>query len=84
MKNIFLLSVATASVLTGVSAIEMTDYKVVDSLYQNAYINGKLNVDSGNQDQTSYNLHLNANAEIVKSTLPYSWDLRFDGKMINH
>ena len=79
MKNIFVLSVATASVLTGVSAIEMTDYKVVDSLYQNAYINGKLNVDSGNQEQTSYNLHLNANAEIVKSTLPYSWDLRFDG-----
>jgi len=79
MKNIFILSVVTASLLTGVNAIEMTDYKVVDSLYQNAYVNGKLNVDSGNQDQTSYNLHLNANAEIVKSTLPYSWDLRFEG-----
>ena len=79
MKNIFILSAITASLLTNINAIEMTDYKVVDSLYQNAYINGKLNVDSGNQDQTSYNLHLNANAEVVKSTLPYSWDLRFDG-----
>jgi len=79
MKNIFILSAITASLLTNISAIEMTDYKVVDSLYQNAYLNGQLNVDSGNQEQTSYNLHLNANAEVVKSTLPYSWDLRFDG-----
>ena len=79
MKNIFILSIATASLLTTVNAIEMTDYKVVDSLYQDAYINGKLNVNSGNQEQTSYDLHLNANAEIVKSTRPYSWDFRIEG-----
>ncbi len=79
MKNIFILSVTTASLLTSVNAIEMTDYKVVDSFYQDSYLNGNLNIDSGNQDQTSYNLHLNANAEVVKSTLPYSFDLKFDG-----
>jgi len=65
--------------LTSASAIEMTDYQVIDNFYENAYLNGKLNVDSGNQDQTSYDLHLNANAKVVKSTLPYSWDLRFNG-----
>jgi len=79
MKNIFKLSVTTAALLTTTYAIEMTDYKVDDNYYENAYLNGQLNVDSGNQDQTSYNLHLNANAEVVKSTLPYSWDLRFNG-----
>jgi len=79
MKNIFKLSITTAALLTTTYAIEMTDYKVDDNYYENAYLNGQLNVDSGNQDQTSYNLHLNANAEVVKSTLPYSWDLRFNG-----
>ncbi len=79
MRNIFILSIATASMLTTVNAIEMTDYKVVDSLYQDSYLNGNLNVDSGNQEQTSYNINLNANAEVVKSTLPYSFDLKFDG-----
>jgi hypothetical protein len=79
MKNIFTFSLVTASLLSGVNAIEMTDYKVVDSLYQDAYLNGKLNVKSGNQDQTSYDVHLNANAKVVKSTLPYSWDFQIDG-----
>jgi len=79
MKNIFILSVTTAALLTSASAIEITDYQVIDNYYENAYLNGRLNVDSGNQDQTSYDLHINANAEVVKSTLPYSWDLRFDG-----
>ncbi len=79
MRNIFILSIATASILTSVNAIEMIDYKVVDSLYQDSYLNGNVNVDSGNQEQTSYNINLNANAEVVKSTLPYSFDLKFNG-----
>ena len=79
MRNIFILSIAIASILTNVNAIEMTDYKIVDSLYQDSYLNGNLNIDSGNQEQTSYNINLNANAEVVKSTLPYSFDLKFDG-----
>jgi len=60
-------------------AIDMTDYKVVDSQYQDAYLNGSLNVDSGNQEQTSYDLHIDANFKTLKSTLPYSWDLELIG-----
>ena len=81
MKKIFLLSVATAttSILTSVNAIEMTEYRVVDSLYEESYINGNLNIESGNQEQTSYNLNVNAKAEVVKSTLPHSFDFKFNG-----
>ena len=71
------LSVITVGFLvltTAATAIEMTDYTVVDGYYQDAYLNGQLNIESGNQEQTSYDLHLDANIRTVKSTLPYSWD----------
>ncbi len=60
-------------------AVDITDYKVVDSYYQDAYLNGSLNIDSGNQDQTSYDLHIDANFKTLQSTLPYSWDLEVIG-----
>jgi hypothetical protein len=59
--------------------VEITDYRVADSYYQDAYINGSLNVDSGNQEQTSYDLHIYANLKTVKTTLPYSWDYEIIG-----
>lgn len=80
MNNIK-LSVITVGVLllsNGVNAIEMTDYTVADSYYQDAYLNGKASVDSGNQEQTSYDMHLNANLKTVRTTLPYSWDFKVD------
>lgn len=66
-------------IISGLNAIEITDYKVVDSYYQDAYLNGSLNIDSGNQEQTSYDLHIDANFKTLKSTLPYSWDLELIG-----
>jgi hypothetical protein len=66
-------------ITSGLYAIEITDYKVVDSYYQDAYLNGSLNVDSGNQEQTSYDLHIDANFKTLQSTLPYSWDLELIG-----
>jgi hypothetical protein len=80
MRNIK-LSVAVIGLLytTNASAIEMTDYKVVDGYYQDAYLNGQLNINSGNQEQTSYNAHFDANLRTVKTTLPYSWDYKILG-----
>jgi len=77
MKNLK-LSVAVIGLLlvTNINAIDMTDYKVVDGYYQDAYLNGQLNINSGNQEQTSYNAHIDANLRTVKSTLPYSWDYK--------
>jgi len=69
----------TLLIAVNLNAIEMTDYKVVDSYYQDAYLNGNLNVDSGNQEQTSYDLHLDLNFRTLSSTLPYSWDLEVVG-----
>jgi len=71
--------ISTLLIFNLANAIEMTDYKVVDSYYQDAYLNGSLNVDSGNQEQTSYDLHLDANLKTLQSTLPYSWDLELIG-----
>ncbi|NOZ90474.1 MAG: hypothetical protein GXO60_04210 [Epsilonproteobacteria bacterium] len=61
-------------VTNNLNAIEMTDYKVVEGYYQDAYVNGQVNIQSGNQEQTSYDVHVDANTRTVKSTLPYSWD----------
>ena len=54
--NNFKLSMVTISILFlthSASAIEMTDYKVIEGTYEEAYINGALTVEDGNQDQTS-------------------------------
>jgi hypothetical protein len=74
--SIFLSTILIASNLY---SVDITDYKVVDSYYQDAYLNGNLNVNSGNQEQTSYDLHIDANFKTLQSTLPYSWDLEVIG-----
>jgi len=58
-----------------VLAIEMTDYKVVKGTYEEAYVNGALTIKDGNQDQTSYNAHADANFKTIHTTAPYSWEL---------
>jgi len=71
------LSVMVVGVLsiTSIKAIEMTDYKVVEGTYEEAYINGQLTVEGGNQDQTSYNAHADANFKTIHTTAPYSWEI---------
>ncbi len=73
------LSIATVSILflsNSASAIEMTDYKVIEGTYQEAYINGALTIESGNQDQTSYNAHVDASYKTIHTTAPYSWEIK--------
>ena len=72
------LSLILTSLLfsSSLSAIEMTDYKVIEGTYEEAYINGALTVEGGNQDQTSYNAHADASFKTIHTTAPYSWELQ--------
>lgn len=76
------LSVLTAGIVLatqGVNAIEMKDYKVVEGTYEEAYVNGALTIEGGNQGQTSYNGHLDANTKTIHTTAPYSWEFSAQG-----
>jgi hypothetical protein len=50
-----LIFAATALVIPVTTmAIEMTDYVSPDSFYDEAYLTGQFRINSGNQDQTSF------------------------------
>jgi len=78
------LSIATIGVLflvNSASAIEMTDYKVIEGSYNEAYVNGALTVKDGNQDQTSYNGHVDADLKSIYTTAPYSLEYGLNGNL---
>lgn len=81
MNRIKLSLLATGLLVSvqNLNAIEMTDYKVVEGTYQEAYINGALTVEGGNQDQTSYSAHVDANTKTIYTTAPYSWEFSAQG-----
>jgi hypothetical protein len=70
---------STLFMVQNVGAVEMTDYKVVEGTYEEAYVNGALTIESGNQDQTSYNGHLDANTKMIHTTAPFSWEFSAQG-----
>jgi len=74
MNNKIKLSIVTVATLlvTNVSAIELTDYKVVEGEYNDAYLDAGLSIDGGNQDQTSYDGFVDANLRSFYSTAPYT------------
>ncbi len=76
MKKMVLLS-AMASILcaTFASALEMEDYKVIEGTYQDAYLNGSLTVENGNQDKTSFSSHLDATGRTIYNSAPFSWQV---------
>lgn len=70
-KHILALGItsAIAGVATPVSAdVTLYDYEQPTSAYEDAYVSGRLNVNSGNQDQTSHDLNLDMNYERVFSS----------------
>lgn len=72
MKKQVLATVVTAATL-GFSAsvaaeVSLFDYQEPTSAYEDAYVSGRLNVNGGNQDQTSHDLNLDANYERVFSS----------------
>jgi hypothetical protein len=80
-KNNLLLLTGLLTAPALASAIELTDYMTVDSMYDEAYVSGRFNLNSGNQDQTSFDGSLLGYYDIVNSTLPRVFRLRFDGKV---
>lgn len=74
MNNKIKLSIVTISTLlaTNLSAIELRDYKVVEGEYNDAYIDGGLKIDGGNQDQTSYDSFVDATLRSFYSIAPYT------------
>ena len=73
-KNVLVGAIsAIIAIPASVSAIELTDYTNPVSEYDEAFIEGKLNTKSGNQDQTSYDLNAVVDWESVYSSLPRTW-----------
>ena len=64
-----------------VAAVEMTDYIDPNSFYDEAYVTGQFSLDSGNQDQTSYQGTAFGEYDITYSTLPFTWNIDVDGQM---
>ncbi len=78
------LSIATISILflsNSASAIELTDYKVIEGTYSDAYLNGSLNInDDSDKEQTSYNAVVKADLESIYTTAPYTLNYYIQGQ----
>ena len=72
--NNFKLSLIGIFLLSNSSyAIELTDYKVIEGTYSDAYLDGSLNInDDSDKDQSSYNAVVKADLESVYTTAPYT------------
>ena len=83
MNNIK-LSITTISMLflsTHASAIELTDYKVIEGTYSDAYLDGSLTInDDSDKDQSSYNAVVKADLESVHTTAPYTLNYSIKGE----
>ena len=83
MSN-FNLSLTVIGILflsNSASAIDLTDYKVIEGTYSNAYIDGSLNVNNdSDKEQTSYNAVVKADLESVHTTAPYTLEYNLQGQ----
>ncbi len=84
MKKQNVLTAAVMMAFTGAATTvsaepAITDYKEATSAYEDAYLSGTFNLDSGNQDQTSYDLDLTADYEKVFSSPNRNTKLDFLG-----
>ncbi|GAA0402883.1 hypothetical protein GCM10009133_09510 [Cocleimonas flava] len=80
-----LLKVAISTAIVSIGSTPLwaepliTDYEKATSAYEDAYFSGNLNLDSGNQDQTSYDLDLSIDYEKVFSSKNRNTKLDFLG-----
>lgn len=83
--KIQMLAFAVTSALLGATApamaedVTLFDYEQPTSAYEDAYVSGRLNINSGNQDQTSHDLNLDMNYERVFSSPDR--DIKFNGDL---
>jgi hypothetical protein len=59
--------------------VSLSDYNEATSAYEDAYINGQFNLNSGNQEQTSYDLDLYLDYERVFSSADTNIKIDFSG-----
>ncbi len=62
-------------------AIELTDFRDPDRIFDEAFFNGRFNLNSGNQDQTSFDGTTSGFYQMNYSTLPFVWKIRFEGNL---
>ena len=74
-----ILTIAILSVTTGTNAIELTDFKDPNTSFDEAYVDFNANVNSGNQDQASYNMLLNGFYNKRNSAERQVWSFDVDG-----
>lgn len=74
------ISLPLALLATAANGIEITDYKDPRSTWEEAYISALFNSKSGNQDQASFDLTLDAFYEHNFSSLPQTWQVHIDGE----
>ncbi|MEB4590652.1 DUF481 domain-containing protein [Candidatus Thiothrix sp. Deng01] len=70
-KQILATSIAiglTQLAIPAFADVTLYDYEQPSSAYEDAYVSGRLNVNSGNQDQTSHDLSVDMNYERVFSS----------------
>ncbi len=72
-RKILLSALATTLLATSASALKIEDYKIIEGTYQDAYLNGSLTIEGGNQDQTSYSSHVDATGRVIHNSAPFSW-----------
>ncbi len=71
---------ANTTPATSLDSFSMTDYKITDTFFDEAYLNGQFSLTSPSDDQndTSYNGTLNANYKLRNMTLDNAQDIRVD------
>ena len=77
-EKLFLLALLAFVVPFSLMAISLTDYTVTETYFQEAYLNGSFNFNSGNQPQASYSGNGFATYKTQYSTLPLTWKLNSD------
>lgn len=84
MKRTTLSTLIAATMLGGsyVQADEVTlfDYQEATSAYEDAYLNGQFDLQSGNQEQDSYNLDLSVDYEKVLTSADRNTKIDFAGE----
>ncbi len=79
-KHIIALSLLAACGYTSTaSAVQFTDYVKPDTFYQQSYLEGTFNLNSGNQDQTSYSGSFAGDYTMRYNTLPFVWNADVEG-----
>ena len=84
MKTITLAKTAVAAAIAGVplaaSAVQLEDYLIANSSYEEAFFNANLNAsDSARNEQIAYDFNMNARYQKTFTTLPRSWGYTLTG-----